>query len=60
MSLRYAFFVRPIAIEKDQDPNEVLDADLLNWGVFVSPILEDAVGIAARRVFGQMWLGCIH
>jgi len=60
MSLRYAFFVRPVVVEKGQDPNEVLNAALLNWGVFVSQDLEAGVGNAARRVFGQMWLGCIH
>jgi hypothetical protein len=60
MTLRSSFFVAPLVIEKGQDPNEVLNADLLGWGVFVSDDLEEGVRGAAHRAFDKLWLGCVH
>jgi hypothetical protein len=60
MTLRYSFFVAPLVVEEGQDPNEVLNADLLGWGVFVSDDLGEGVRGAAHRAFGKLWLGCVH
>ena len=60
MTLRRNFFVGPVVVEKGQDPVDALNAELLGWGVFVSDGVADGVRTAVQRVFGTLWLGCIH